>query len=157
MAHNKLPDLSVNYIQKGERKKDLLNTLFKGKRNILFAVPGAFTPACTDTHLPGFIKNYAAFKDKNIDHIICLSVNDPFVMQAWAEAHNPENTLIFIADGNGEMTKALKMELDASNFCLGTRSKRYAMLICDGVIEKTWIDEDGKVNHSGAESLIKNM
>src|ERR1700731_532008 len=110
--------------------------VFKGKKVVLFAVPGAFTPTCHKNHLPGFLQNPQAIKAKGIDTIAVTGVNDAFVMDAWKKATGPEDKIEFLADGNGEFAKEIDMTLDASGNGLGIRSKRYAMVVEDGVVKK---------------------
>lgn len=131
------------------------NTLCLGKKIVLFTVPGAFTPGCSLTHLPGFVVNADTIKAKGIDSIVCTSVNDVFVMDAWGKAQNAE-ALVMAADGNGELAKALGLELDASGFGMGQRSKRYAMIIDNGVISYLGIDEKG-ITASAADAILENL
>jgi glutaredoxin/glutathione-dependent peroxiredoxin len=132
--------------------------IFKGKKVVLFAVPGAFTPTCNNNHLPGFLQNADAFKKKGIDTIAVTGVNDVFVMDAWKKASGASGKIEFLSDGNGEFAKALDMTLDGSGFGLGTRSKRYAMLVDDGVVKKLNVEEvAGKAEASGAENLLKQI
>jgi peroxiredoxin len=132
--------------------------IFKGKKVVLFAVPGAFTPTCNNNHLPGFLQNADAFKQKGIDTIAVTGVNDVFVMDAWKKATGATGKIEFLSDGNGEFAKALDMTLDGSGFGLGTRSKRYAMLVDNGVVKKLNVEEvAGKAEASGAENLLKQI
>ena len=132
--------------------------IFKGKKVVLFAVPGAFTPTCHKNHMPGFVKNADAIKGKGIDTIAVTSVNDVFVMDAWKKATGASGKIEFLSDGNGEFAKALDMTLDGSGFGLGTRSKRYAMLVDDGVVKKLNVEEvAGKAEVSGAENLLNQI
>jgi peroxiredoxin len=132
--------------------------IFKGKKVVLFAVPGAFTPTCNNNHLPGFLQNADAFKQKGIDTIAVTGVNDVFVMDAWKKATGASGKIEFLSDGNGEFAKALDMTLDGSGFGLGTRSKRYAMLVDNGVVKKLNVEEvAGKAEASGAENLLKQI
>ena len=132
--------------------------VFKGKKVVLFAVPGAFTPTCSNNHLPGFIKNADAFKAKGVDTISVTGVNDVFVFDAWKKATGAGAKIEFLADGNGEFAKALDLALDGSAAGLGLRSKRYAMLVEDGVVTKLNIeDSPGKAETSSAETLLKQL
>ncbi len=132
--------------------------VFKGKKVVLFAVPGAFTPTCSNNHLPGFLKNADAIKAKGVDTIAVTGVNDVFVFDAWKKATGAGGKIENLADGNGEFAKALDLVLDGSAAGLGIRSKRYAMLVEDGVVTKLNIeDAPGKVENSGAENLLKQM
>ena len=132
--------------------------IFKGKKVVLFAVPGAFTPTCNNNHLPGFLQNAGAFKQKGIDTIAVTGVNDVFVMDAWKKASGAGSKIEFLSDGNGEFAKALDMTLDGSGFGLGTRSKRYAMLVEDGVVKKLNVEDvAGKAEASSADALLKQL
>jgi glutaredoxin/glutathione-dependent peroxiredoxin len=132
--------------------------VFKGKKVVLFAVPGAFTPTCNNNHLPGFLNNAYAFKGKGIDTIAVTGVNDVFVFDAWKKATGAGSRIEFLSDGNGEFAKALDLALDASGAGLGIRSKRYSMLVEDGVVKKLNIEEaPGKAEASSAEALLKQM
>lgn len=132
--------------------------IFKGKKVVLFAVPGAFTPTCNNNHLPGFLKNADAFKSKGVDTIAVTGVNDVFVFDAWKKATEFGSKIEFLSDGNAEFAKALDLHLDASGAGLGTRSKRYAMLVEDGVIKQLNVeDAPGKAEVSGADNLLKQM
>jgi peroxiredoxin len=125
--------------------------IFKGKKVILFSVPGAFTPTCSKQHLPSYVNNYDKIKAQGVDTIACMAVNDAFVMDAWGKAQNVGNKVMMLGDGNGEYTKALGLELDGSKFGLGTRGKRFSMVVNDGTVEKLNIDESG-YNLSSAEA-----
>jgi peroxiredoxin len=132
--------------------------IFNGKKVVLFGVPGAFTPTCNNNHLPGFLQNAEAFKSKGVDTIAVTGVNDVFVFDAWKKATGAGNKIEFLSDGNGEFVKAIDLALDASGVGLGTRSKRYAMLVEDGVVKKLNIEEaPGKAETSSADSLLKQM
>src|SRR5215475_8661403 len=110
--------------------------LFKGKKVVLFSVPGAFTPTCSKTHLPSFVQTAAALKAKGVDTIACMAVNDVFVMDAWGKSGGAEGKVLMLADGNATYTKALGMELDASGFGMGVRGQRFALVVKDGVVDK---------------------
>jgi peroxiredoxin len=129
--------------------------IFGGKKVVLFAVPGAYTPTCHLKHLPGFIDNLAAFKQKGVDTVACVAVNDPFVLDAWSKATGGKGKLLFLSDGNGEFTTKLGLDFDGSGIGLGTRSKRYAMLVNDGVVEILNVeDSPGVADASTAEKLL---
>ena len=127
--------------------------IFAGKKVLLFAVPGAFTPGCSMTHLPGYVVNADKIKAAGVDTIACMAVNDAFVMDAWGKAHNAEE-LLMLADGNGEFTAALGLELDGSGFGLGTRSQRFAMLVDDGTVSQLNVEEGPGVDVSSAETMM---
>ena len=129
--------------------------LFAGKKVVLFAVPGAFTPGCSMTHLPGFVVNADKIKAAGVDTIICLSVNDVFVMDAWGKAQNAE-ALTMAADGSGDYTKALDLELDATGFGMGMRSKRYAMIVDNNVINYLGVDAKG-IEASAADAILEAL
>jgi len=128
--------------------------LFNGKKVVLFAVPGAFTPLCSGQHLPGFIDNADAILAKGVDTIVCLSVNDAFVMGAWGEAQGAGDKVRMVADGNGEFTAAMGLEMDGSGFGLGTRSQRYAMIVDNGVISQLNVEEGRNFEASKAETIL---
>lgn len=130
--------------------------VFAGKRVVLFAVPGAFTPGCTVTHLPGYVVNADRIREKGVDTIACVAVNDAFVMDAWGKSRNAENILM-LADGNAEFTRAAGLEMDASGFGMGTRSRRYAMVVNDGVIEHLAVEPAGGVDVSAAERILEQL
>ena len=127
--------------------------LFNGKRVLLFAVPGAFTPCCSMPHLPGYVVNADTIKSKGVDNIVCMSVNDAFVMSAWGKVQNADE-IIMLADGNGELTTALGLELDGSRFGLGTRSQRFAMIVEDSKVTNLNIEEGPSVDASSAETMM---
>jgi peroxiredoxin len=127
--------------------------IFSGKKVVLFAVPGAFTPGCTLTHLPGYVVNADKMKAKGVDTIACLSVNDAFVMDAWGKSQNADE-LMMLADGNGELTEALGLVLDGSSFGLGKRSQRYAMIVDNGTISHLAVEPAGAVDVSAADKIL---
>jgi peroxiredoxin len=130
--------------------------IFKGKKVVLFAVPGAFTPTCSMKHLPGFVQKAAEIKAKGVDEVVCLSVNDAFVMGAWGDNQKAHGKVRMVADGNGELTKALGLELDASGFGMGQRSKRFALIAKDGKVEHVAVDPSG-LDVSSAESVLAKL
>lgn len=127
--------------------------IFAGKKVVLFAVPGAFTPGCSMTHLPGYVVNADKIKAAGVDIIACLSVNDAFVMDAWGKAQNAEH-IMMLADGNGEFTEALGLELDGRGFGMGTRSQRYAMIVDDGKVSVLNVEPAGGIDVSSAETIM---
>jgi glutaredoxin/glutathione-dependent peroxiredoxin len=132
--------------------------LFKGKKAVLFAVPGAFTPTCHGQHLPGFLAHAEEFKAKGVDLIACTAVNDVFVLDAWAKASGAQGTITFLADGNGDFAKEIGLELDGAPIGFGIRSKRYAMLIEDGVVKALHVeDKPGAAEESSAERLLADL
>jgi peroxiredoxin len=132
--------------------------IFDGKKVVLFAVPGAFTPTCHLKHIPGFIENADAFKKKGIDSVACVAVNDPFVLGAWADASGGKGKILFLSDGNAEFTKKIGMDFDGSGIGLGTRSKRYAMLVDDGVVKVLNVeDSPGVAVESTAAKMLESL
>lgn len=133
------------------------DTVFKGKRVALFAVPGAFTPTCSARHLPGFRDQADALKAKGVDSIACVSVNDVFVMGAWGKSQEAGDKVTMLADGNGEFTRALGLEMDGSKFGMGQRSKRYSMVVNDGVVESLNVEEPGAFEVSSADYMLERL
>ena len=131
--------------------------IFKGKTVALFAVPGAFTPTCSARHLPGYIDNGADLKAKGVDTIACISVNDPFVMGAWAKSTDGAADILMLADGSGDLTRELGLVLDARGFGMGERSQRYSMLVKDGVVTQLNIESGGEFKVSSAEHLLAQL
>lgn len=131
--------------------------LFKGKTVALFAVPGAFTPTCSAKHLPGFKTKAAEFRAKGVDTIACVSVNDVFVMKAWGENQGVGDDVLMLADGNGDFTKAVGLELDASRFGMGPRSQRYSMIVKDGVVKELNVEQGGDFKVSSAEYMLAQL
>ena len=138
---------------------DDLNTaeFFKGRKVVVFAVPGAFTPTCSVKHLPGFVEKAADLKSKGVDAIACTSVNDAFVMGAWAKDQSVGDSITMIADGNAELAQALGLEMDVSAAGLGTRSQRYAMVVEDGTVTKLFVEEPRAFEVSSVEHVLANL
>ncbi|MFP6806275.1 MAG: peroxiredoxin [Pseudomonadales bacterium] len=130
--------------------------IFSGKKVVLFALPGAFTPTCSAAHLPGFVVNADKIKEKGVDSIVCLSVNDAFVMNAWGKDKNAEE-LMMVADGNGDFTKAMGLEMDGSAFGLGSRSQRYAMIVEDGKITALNVEQGPTFEVSSADAILEAL
>jgi len=141
--------------RRGEAGLEEVSTsaLFEGRKVVVFAVPGAFTPTCSEEHLPGFIAQADAMKAAGVDEIVCLAVNDPFVMRAWARDYEGAGPISFLSDGNGEWTAAIGMARDMRKAAMGMRSKRYAMIVEDGVLRWMGVDESG-LEHSRAEAVL---
>jgi len=131
--------------------------VFGGKAVALFAVPGAYTPTCSAKHLPGFLDQYEALVKKGVDEIICTSVNDIFVMDSWGRDSQADQKIRFLADGNGQFAQALGLDMDASGFGMGTRSKRYSMLVRDGVVIELNVEEGGAFEVSSADYLLAQL
>ena len=151
---DKMPAGTLSMMTKDGPAPVTTDELFKGKRVVLFAVPGAFTPTCSAQHLPGFLQHAKDIKAKNVDTIACLAVNDPFVMGAWAKDQKVGNDIVMLADGSGDYTRSLGLELDLRKAGLGMRSRRYAMLVDDGVIKQLNLDEGGGLEKSKAEVIL---
>ena len=152
-----IPSIEVPIIQKGITSKVLLSDELKGKNIIIFGVPGAFTPTCSEKHMPSYIKLHQQFIDKGIDDIYCLSVNDNFVMNAWLLSYTEGDKIIGIADGNAEITKSLDLLSDKSKNFMGMRSTRFAMIINDNIVQETLIEEPGEYYKTSAENLLKKI
>ena len=151
---DKVPSCTLKVMGESGPQDIATDEIFAGKKVVLFAVPGAFTPGCTMTHLPGYVVGYDDFKAKGVDTVACIAVNDAFVMGAWGDAQNAEN-LLMLADGNGEFTAAVGLELDGSGFGLGTRSQRYAMIVDDGTVSTLSVEEGAGVDVSAAEKILE--
>lgn len=151
---DRLPDAKFTVMEGGKPKTVGSADLFKG-RVALFAVPGAFTPTCSEAHLPGFVAHAGDIKSKGIDAIVCTAVNDVFVLSAWSKAREADDAVTMAADGNGDFAKAVGLDIDLSAFGLGIRSKRYAMIVENGVVEYLAIeDSPPEHNKATAEKLL---
>lgn len=153
---DKIPAITLKIM--GEKGPTDISTdaIFAGKKVVLFAVPGAFTPGCSVTHLPGYVVLADQIKAKGVDTIVCLSVNDAFVMDAWGKSQNAEEILM-VGDGNGSFTKAVGLELDAAGFGMGTRSKRYAMIVDNGVVTHLAVEPAGGILESAADAILARL
>jgi peroxiredoxin len=147
---------SVKLKHKTESGIDEISTeeLFGGKKVVLFALPGAYTPTCSASHLPGFVASAAAIKAKGVDTIACLSVNDAFVMGSWGKEHGAGDSVLMLADGNADFSKAIGLDFDASGFGMGTRSQRYAMIVEDGKVTTLNVEKPGAFEVSTAEAVL---
>lgn len=151
----KIPETTLHRM--GEKGPEPIKTseLFSGRRVVLFAVPGAFTPGCSQTHMPGFVVNVDDILAKGVDEVACVAVNDAFVMDAWGKNQNAER-ITMLADGNAELAEKLGLAMDASGFGMGKRSKRYALIADDGVVQWIGIDDKG-VDQSSAETVLAQL
>jgi len=131
--------------------------LLAGKKVVLFAVPGAFTPTCSAKHLPGFVQHADEIRAKGADAIVCLSVNDAFVMSAWGKDQNVGDKVQMVADGSAELTRALGLELDATKFGMGVRAQRFAAIVDDGVVKQLFVEQPMKFEVSSAENVLKHL
>ncbi len=151
---SKIPNMQLTVVVNGEDKESAASELLGNGKVILFGLPGAFTPTCSDYHLPGFVMRAQELKEKGVATIACLSVNDAFVMSAWGRSQNVEDHVVLIADGNAEFTKALGLDMDATSFGMGIRSKRFAMVLQDGIVTHLAVEPGSGLEVSSAEALL---
>ena len=155
---DKLPEASFTVMGDNGPEQRSTHDIFDGKTVVLFAVPGAFTPTCHMTHLPGFLDNVEAFKAKGVDEVACTAINDVFVMDAWGKSLNTNGKITLLADGSGDFAKAAGLDLDLDEAGLGLRSKRYAMLVVDGTVKTLNIEENASVAEtSSAQTLLDSL
>ena len=155
---DKVPTVTLRYLSPEGPKEITTDELLRGKKVALFAVPGAFTPACSQRHLPGYVEKASDLKAKGIDTIACVSVNDVFVMSAWGKAQNVGEKVMMLADGSGEFAKAVGLELDARARGLGVRSQRYSMLIDNGTVKSLNVEAvPTQVEASSADAMLKSL
>jgi len=150
-------DLQLREMGEAGPKPVTVGELTKGRKVVIFAVPGAFTPTCSMKHLPGFVEKANELRAKGVDEIICVAVNDAFVMDAWGKAQGASGKVRMVADGNGDFTRALGLEMDASGFGMGQRSKRYAMIVHDGKVVELLVEPAGGLTVSSAESVLGKL
>ena len=150
---DKVPSVTLAHMTENGPGALASDELFGGRKVVVFAVPGAFTPTCSAAHLPGFVVNADKIRAKGVDDIVCISVNDAFVMDAWGKTQNAD-AIHMVADGSGEFTRAAGLELDLVSRGLGMRSQRYAMVVEDGVVTHLRVDDTGKLDESSAESVL---
>tara|TARA_B100001964_G_scaffold232223_1_gene287776 strand:+ start:416 stop:898 length:483 start_codon:yes stop_codon:yes gene_type:complete len=150
-----LPAISLTTMTKEGPKPVAIDELCSEKKVVFFAVPGAFTPTCSAQHLPGFIENNQALKEKGVDAVACISVNDPFVMSAWGSDRGVGENILLLSDGNCEFTSAIGLEMDGRGFGLGTRSQRYAMVVDDGVVAALNVESGPGLDVSSAEAILE--
>lgn len=154
---DKIPAVDITLATpEGPQKSNSMDVLGKGTV-ALFAVPGAFTPTCSARHLPGFVEKAGELKAKGVDKIVCMSVNDAFVMKAWAEGQKAFGSVEMVADGNGDFTRALGLQLDARGFGMGERAKRFAAIIKDGVVKDLFVEAPGAFEVSSAEHMLTKL
>ena len=156
-AGDALPNVTLKEMTDGGPTDVNIQELTKGKKVVLFAVPGAFTPTCSNKHLPGFVEQAAALKGKGVDEIVCLSVNDAFVMGAWGKDQSCGGKVRMLADGNGEFTRAVGLEMDGSKYGMGQRSQRFALVAEDGVVKQLFVEQPGKYEVSSAEAVLGKL
>jgi glutaredoxin/glutathione-dependent peroxiredoxin len=152
---SRLPEATFRVMTSSGPTAKTAAEVFDGKRVVLFAVPGAFTPTCNNAHLPSFLSNLDAFKAKGIDTVACTAVNDVFVLDAWAKSTGALDKILFLSDGNGDFARALGLDMDGSAVGFGTRSKRYSMLVEDGVVKALNVEDvPSKADKSAADVLL---
>jgi len=150
---DRLPDATFKTMT-ADGAKDLSTAeIFAGKKVVLFGVPGAFTPTCSERHLPGYVDHYEDFRKRGVD-VACMAVNDAFVMQAWAQHRNVPEGMLMLADGNGDFAKALGLESDSSKYGMGMRSRRFALYADDGVVKVLHVEAPGEFRVSSAEAML---
>lgn len=155
---DKIPDVSLKRLGPEGMEEISTGDYFSGRKVVLFAVPGAFTPTCAQKHLPGYIKEADNIKANGVDEIVCMAVNDPFVMKHWADVAHTDGKITMMPDGNGDFTRALGLGMDGSGVGLGFRAKRFSMLIDDGVIRDLQVEpEAGEVDLSGAAACLARL
>ncbi len=154
---DKVPDVAVKVALETSNEDATTGDLFAKKKVVLVAVPGAFTPTCSAKHLPGFVERAAALREKGVDLIGCISVNDVHVMSAWGKAQGAMGKVTMIADGNGEFARAMGLTMDGTKFGMGERSRRYAAVIDKGVVTHLAVEEPGKLEVSTAEAILRAL
>lgn len=154
---DKVPSAVLMQMKGGAPQPVKTDDLFAGKKVAVFALPGAFTPTCSAKHLPGFIQHAEEFKKKGVDAIACISVNDAFVMGAWGENQKADDKVMMLADGNGDFTRAVGLEMDGSRFGMGKRSQRYSMLVENGIVKQLNIEEPGAFAASSADHMLAQL
>jgi peroxiredoxin len=154
---DKIPAATLMEMQDGKPAPVSTDSFFAGKKVALFALPGAFTPTCSAKHVPGYVDNYDTLKSKGIDAIACVSVNDAFVMGAWGKDQKADGKVHMLADCNGDFTRAIGLEFDASKFGMGKRSQRYSMIVDNGVVKTVNVEEPGAFEVSSAEHIITQL
>jgi peroxiredoxin len=153
----KIPSVKLKTMTADGPKDITTDEIFKGKKVVLFALPGAFTPTCSAKHLPGFVQKATEIRGKGVDTIACLSVNDAFVMGAWGKDQKVEDKVLLLADGAAEFTKAVGLDNDMTGYGMGVRSKRYAMVVDDGVVKMINVEKPGSFEVSSAESVLQAL
>lgn len=155
--NDKIPSVNVKIIAPDGVETINTSKLFESGKIVMFGVPGAFTPTCSAKHLPSYLENYDNLKAKGVEKIICLSVNDAFVMAAWAKHQKSETKIIMLADGSSDFTKALGLELDARAFGMGMRAQRFALIAQNGVVKNLFIEQAGEYKVSSAQHMVENI
>jgi glutaredoxin/glutathione-dependent peroxiredoxin len=151
---DKVPSVKLRHMTKDGVKEISTDEIFTGKKVAIFGLPGAFTPTCSAKHLPGFVGHYDKLKAKGVDTIVCISVNDAFVMDAWGKSQNVGDKVLMVADGNAELTKALGIEMDGTGYGMGLRMKRFSALVDDGTVKNFNLEKQGAFEVSNAETML---
>ena len=154
---DRIPSITFKHLGPDGMEDISTEDLFDGKKVILFAVPGAFTPTCSAKHVPGFLAHADQIREKGVDNIVCLSVNDPFVMDAWGKDRGTGNNILMLGDGNGDFTRAIDLSLDLSGNGLGSRSQRYAMIVENGTVTALEVEDGPGLNLSSAENIVNKL
>jgi peroxiredoxin len=153
----KIPSIKLKTMKDGKMSDITTDEIFRGKKVVLFAVPGAFTPTCSMQHLPGFVEKAGEIRAKGVDTIACISVNDAFVMGAWGKDKGAEGKVLMLADGNAEFAKALGLDFDGSGIGFGVRSQRYALVADDGVVKQIAVEQPMKFEVSSADAILAKL
>jgi glutaredoxin/glutathione-dependent peroxiredoxin len=154
---DKIPSVKLKTMKDGKMSDISTDEIFRGKKVVLFAVPGAFTPTCSMQHLPGFVEKAGAIRAKGVDTIACVSVNDAFVMGAWGKDKGADGKVLMLADGNGEFAKAVGLDFDGSGIGFGLRSQRYALVVQDGVVKHVAVEQPMKFEVSSADAILAKL
>jgi peroxiredoxin len=150
----KIPSLKLRHMTKDGVKEIATDDIFKGKKVAIFGLPGAFTPTCSAKHLPGFVAHFDKFKAKGVDTIVCISVNDAFVMDAWGKNQNVGDKVLMVADGNADFAKGLGIEMDGTGYGMGLRMKRFSAYVVDGTVKSFNLEKPGSFEVSNAETML---
>ena len=154
---DKIPSATLMQMKDGGPKPVKTDDIFTGRKVVLFALPGAFTPTCSAKHLPGFVQNADAIKARGVDVIACMAVNDAFVMGAWGDQQGVGDKVMMLADGNGDFTRALGLEMDGTKYGMGRRSQRFAMIVDHGLVKELDVEEPGAFSVSSAEHILTQL
>lgn len=153
----KIPSVTLHRMGTDGPTTITTDELFAGKKVVLFGLPGAYTPTCSAAHLPGYVVKSEELKARGVDRVVCISVNDAFVMDAWGKQHNADDLVMMMADGNADFAKAVGLDVDLTGRGMGVRSQRYAMIVDDGVVSLLNVEQPGKFEVSDAETILKAL
>jgi glutaredoxin/glutathione-dependent peroxiredoxin len=154
---DKVPSVKLKHMTKEGIKDITTDEMFSGKKVVLFGLPGAFTPTCSAKHLPGFVQGSDQLRGKGVDQVVCLSVNDAFVMDAWGKNQNVGEKVLMVADGNADFAKAVGLEMDGSGYGMGTRIRRFSMLVDNGTVKQLNVEKPGAFEVSNFETMMKQV